>query len=172
MHLRYDDYVPLPQPVATVTTIDHVYVAVRDMDRSEPFYDTVMRLLGFRKGTSPIAGERHAHYFNQVTQYTIRRARGGVHDAYAPGLHHLCFRVATRGEVDALASAFAGHGITASVPRTCPEYAFDYYATFFSDPDGIRLEVVAERWLRTALRERWGELTEFVDPVAKAGWRP
>jgi catechol 2,3-dioxygenase-like lactoylglutathione lyase family enzyme len=163
--------VPPPDPVATVTTIDHVYVAVRDMDRSEPFYDTVMRLLGFRKGTTPIAGERHAHYFNQVTQYTIRPARGGVHDAYAPGLHHLCFRVATREEVDALASALDGYGIAASVPRTYPEYAEDYYGTFFSDPDGIRLEVVAERWMRTALRERWDELTEFVNPVAKAGWR-
>jgi catechol 2,3-dioxygenase-like lactoylglutathione lyase family enzyme len=163
--------VPLPEPVATVTTVDHVYVAVRDMDRSEPFYDTVMRLLGFRKGTSPIAGERHAHYFNQVTQYTIRPAHGGVHDPYAPGLHHLCFRVATRGEVDAVAAALGAQGIVASVPRCYPEYAEDYYATFFLDPDGIRLEVVAERWLRTALRERWGELTEFVDPVAKAGWR-
>lgn len=158
--------------VATVTTVDHVYVAVRDLDRSEPFYDDVMRLLGFRKGTTPIAGERHAHYFNRVMQYTIRPARGGVHDPYAPGLHHLCFRVATRGEVDAVAAALVARGIAAaSAPRLYPEYAEDYYATFFTDPDGIRLEVCAERWLRTAVRERWTELTEFENPVTKAGWR-
>ena len=162
---------PAPDAVATVTTIDHVYVAVRDMAVSEPFYDTVMRLLGFRKGTAPIAGERHAHYFNQVTQYTIRPARGGQHDAYAPGLHHLCFRVASQGEVEAVATALGGCGIPASVPRLYPEYAEDYYATFFADPDGIRLEVCAERWMRTAVRDRWAELTEFEDPVAKAGWR-
>jgi catechol 2,3-dioxygenase-like lactoylglutathione lyase family enzyme len=160
-----------PDVVATVTTVDHVYVAVRDLARSEPFYDAVMRLLGFRKGTAPIAGERHAHYFNQVTQYTIRPARGGVHDAYAPGLHHLCFRVATRDEVDAVARALAARGIAASAPRLYPEYAEDYYATFFTDPDGIRLEVCAERWMRAAVRERWAELTEFEDPVTKAGWR-
>lgn len=157
-------------PIATVTTVDHVYVTVRDLARSEPFYDVVMRLLGFRKGTSPVAGERHAHYFNQVLQYTIRPARGGAHDPYAPGLHHLCFRVASRGEVDAVAAALVSRDIAASPPRVYPEYAEDYYATFFTDPDGVRLEVCAERWLRTAVRERWAELTEFEEAVAKAGW--
>jgi catechol 2,3-dioxygenase-like lactoylglutathione lyase family enzyme len=158
--------------VATVTTVDHVYVAVRDLVRSERFYDAVMRLLGFRKGTKAIAGEPHLHYFNQVTQYTIRPARGeAVHDPYAPGLHHLCFRVGTREEVDAVAAALGAVGIEVSPPALRPEYADDYYATFFSDPDGVRLEVVAERWMRTMVRERWDELTEFVDPIAKAGWR-
>jgi catechol 2,3-dioxygenase-like lactoylglutathione lyase family enzyme len=160
-----------PDVVTTVTTIDHVYVAVRDLARSAQFYDRVMRLLGFCKGTTPIAGEPHLHYFNQVTQYTIRPARGGVHDPYAPGLHHLCFRVASRDEVDEVAAGLDRLGIAASAPRLYPEYAEDYYATFFTDPDGIRLEVCAERWMRTQLRERWAELTAFEDPVAKAGWR-
>lgn len=161
-----------PYAVATVTTVDHVYLAVRDLARSEAFYDEVMRVLGFRKTAKPIAGEPHVHYFNQVTQYTLRPARGAAaHDPYAPGLHHLCFRVASRAEVDAVAAALQTLGIEASAPRVYPEYADDYYATFLSDPDGIRLEICAERWLRTALRERWNELTQFVDPVAKAGWR-
>ena len=60
--------------------IDHVYVAVTDLARSEAFYDGVMRLLGFKKGTAPIAGEPHFHYFNQVTQYSLRPAkRTGPH---------------------------------------------------------------------------------------------
>jgi len=162
----------MPDAIATVTTVDHVYVAVGDLARSERFYDTVMRLLGFRKGTMPIGGAPHLHYFNQVMQYTIRPARGGAHDPYAPGLHHLCFRVATRAEVDAVAEALAMRGIAASAPCLYPEYAADYYATFFADPDGIRLEVCAERWMRTVVRERWAELTEFENPIAKAGWRP
>ena len=162
----------MPDAIATVTTVDHVYVAVRDLARAERFYDAVMRLLGFLKGTTPIGGEPHLHYFNQVTQYTLRPARGAAaHDPYAPGLHHLCFRVATRAEVDAVAAALGGLGIEASSPRLYPEYAADYYATFFTDPDGLRLEVCAERWMRTAVRERWAELTEFADPVTKAGWR-
>lgn len=142
------------------------------MERSEQFYDKVMRLLNFRKGTKPIAGERHLHYFNRVTQYTIRSARSGqrAHDPYSPGLHHLCFRVETKGEVDVVATELGKLGIPAAAPQYYPEYAPDYYATFFNDPDGIRLEVVAMRKLRRLVKDHWDELTEFEDPVGKAGF--
>jgi glyoxylase I family protein len=153
-----------------VDGIDHVYVAVSDLARAEAFYDGVMRLLGFKKGTAPIGGEPHLHYFNRVTQYSIRPAkREGPHDPYRPGLHHLCFRVGSRAEVDEAADGLAALGIVATPPAPYPEYAADYYATFFTDPDGIRLEVVALRRGRILVRERWNELTEFVDPVRKAG---
>jgi catechol 2,3-dioxygenase-like lactoylglutathione lyase family enzyme len=153
-----------------VTAVDHVYVAVTDLVRSEAFYDAVMRLLGFRKGTTPIAGERHLHYFNPVTQYTIRGARSShPHDAYSPGLHHLCFRVPGRNDVDAAARGLRELGVDATPPALYPEYAPDYYATFFADPDGIRLEIVAHRRMRSLLRDHWEKLTEFEDPVTKAG---
>lgn len=157
--------------ITEVTAVDHIYVAVTDMDRSERFYDTVMKLLGFRKGTTPINNERHLHYFNPVTQYTIRPARSGApaHDPYSPGLHHVCFRVPSRADVDATAQALRAAGVAASDPKLYPEYADDYYATFFSDPDGIRLEVVAHRRLRSLVRDKWHELTEFEDPLTKAG---
>ena len=158
-------------PTFDVTGIDHLYVAVRDLDRSIAFYDPVMRLLGFRRGNFPIAGERHVHYFNRETQYTIRPARtaGTAHDPYSPGLHHLCFRVASPADVEAIASELGRLGIEASAPRLYPEYADDYYATFFADPDGLRLEVAALRRLRTLVRDHWAKLTEWEDPLTKAG---
>lgn len=154
-----------------VTAVDHIYIAVTDIARSERFYDAVMKLLGFRKGTKPINNERHLHYFNPVTQYTIRPARAGAapHDPYTPGLHHVCFRVSTRADVDAAAQGLRALGVAASDPAFYPEYADDYYATFFADPDGIRLEVVAHRRLRSLIREHWEALTEFEDPLSKAG---
>jgi catechol 2,3-dioxygenase-like lactoylglutathione lyase family enzyme len=158
--------------VPDVIAVDHVYVTVSDLARAERFYDVVMRLLDFRKGTKAIAGERHLHYFNRVTQYTLRPARPGTpaHDPYRPGsVHHLCFRVASRADVDESARALRAAGIDASEPQLYPEYAPDYYATFFADPDGIRLEVVALRSMRTLVQEHWSELTEFEDPVTKAG---
>ena len=139
-----------------VEGVDHVYVAVRDVARSEAFYDCVMRLLGFKKGTFPIAGERHLHYFNRVTQYTIRPAKRDVaHDPYAPGLHHLCFRVASREQVDAAVAGLAALGVTATPPKLYPEYAADYYATFFEDPDGIRLEITNFREIRRRRMHDW-----------------
>jgi catechol 2,3-dioxygenase-like lactoylglutathione lyase family enzyme len=152
-----------------VTGIDHLYVSVSDFSRAVAFYDPVMRLLGFRKGTSPIAGEAHAHYFNRETQYTLRPAKRAVaHDPYAPGLHHLCFRGDDRRR-GCRGAGLRALGVEATEPRRCPEYAPDYYATFFSDPDGLRLEIVALRRMRTLVRERWDELTEFENPVQKAG---
>jgi len=156
-----------------VTAVDHVYLSVRDLAASEAFYARVLRLLDFRKGTKPIAGEPHRHYFNPVVQLTIRPAHvEQAHEPYAPGLHHLCLRVATREDVDAVARGVGELGVEASDPTLYPEYAEDYYATFFEDPDGLRLEVVAETALRRVVRSRWAELTEFEDPVRKAGLLP
>ena len=56
--------------------IDHLSVAVSDLARSVAFYDPVMRVLGFRKGTRPIAGEPHVQDFTPELQYTLRPARG------------------------------------------------------------------------------------------------
>jgi glyoxylase I family protein len=153
-----------------VTAIDHIYVAVTDLPRAIAFYDPLMKMLGFRKGTKPIAGEQHVHYFNRVTQYSLRPSRGSrTHDPYSPGLHHLCFRLPSREQVDVAARELRALGIAASEPQFYPEYADDYYATFFSDPDGIRLELVAMRRMRELVRDHWDQLTEFENPVAKAG---
>ena len=152
-----------------VTAVDHIYVAVSDLARSVAFYDPVMRILGFRKATRPIAGEPHAHYFNPHTQYTLRPARRpGPHDPYAPGLHHLCFRVPTNADVDLAARELRALGIEATEPAIYPEYSSDYYATFFEDPDGLRLEIVALRRTRALIRDHWHELTEWEDPLQKA----
>ena len=58
-----------------VLGIDHIYIAVSDLAQSTAFYDGVMKLLGFRKGTDPIGGQPHVHYFNRALQYTLRPAK-------------------------------------------------------------------------------------------------
>ncbi|HEY8515286.1 MAG TPA: VOC family protein [Candidatus Binatia bacterium] len=150
-----------------VLGLDHLYVSVADFSRSEAFYDRLMRYLGFRKGDRQIAGEPHAHYFNRVLQLSIRPARGGRvgHDPYAPGLHHVCFQVPDRASVDHACATLRSWGVDASEPRVWPEYNDDYYATFFSDPDGIRLEIVARSKYRRAIAERFGEFRVFLNPL-------
>ena len=151
-----------------VLGLDHVYLAVAQMERSERFYDGVLGLLGFRKGDKPIAGEPHAHYFNRSLQITLRPARSaGPHDPYSPGLHHLCLQLAGREQVDEAAEALRARGIDASPPRLYPEYNPDYYATFFTDPDGIRLELVGRTPYRDALVTHWSEFSVFLNPLAE-----
>lgn len=145
--------------------VDHIYLAVGDFDRSRLFYDRAMRALGFKKGTFPIAGDPHCHYFNRNLQISIRPARRGKHDPYAPGLHHLCLRVAGKAEVDEVARRLRALRIQVEGPRLWPEYAPDYYALFFRDPDGIRFEVMNHRAGRKTIRRLWGRLEGFVNPV-------
>lgn len=140
-----------------VIGIDHVYVAVRDMARSEEFYDQVMSVLGFRKGRGTIAGEPHVHYYNRHYGYSLRPARDGApdHDPYAPGLHHFCFRVLDEAAVDRAAEELREAGVTVTEPRYYPEYDPDYYAVFFEDPDGVRLEVANFRKRRRKRMYDW-----------------
>jgi len=87
-----------------VIGIDHIYVAVSDMERSERFYDVVMGTLGFRKNQFQINGEKHIQYYNRHFGYVLRPARlANLHNPYAPGLHHFCLRVETEKEVSDVA---------------------------------------------------------------------
>jgi glyoxylase I family protein len=147
----------MSEPVEVIG-IDHVYLAVRAVAASERFYDAVLAtVLGFRKNDFTLGGARHVQYYNRQLGVVLRPARAGTaaHAPGAPGLHHLCLRVAEPADVEHAAAALAAHGIEASQPRLYPEYAPDYYATFFTDPDGIRLEITNFREERKARMYRW-----------------
>jgi glyoxylase I family protein len=152
-----------------ITGVDHIYLTVSDLKRSQSFYDSLMRLFGFKKGTAPIGGEPHCHYFNRELAISIRPARPATsaHNPYAPGLHHLCLRATDNASIDAAAAILDSLGIAHEGPRLWPEYAPDYYAVFFNDPDGIRLEVINFREGRKQIRAKWDQLTDFVNPLDK-----
>src|SRR4029453_2144204 len=90
-----------------VIGIDHIYLAVRSLERSEAFYDLVMlQVLGYRKAGSTIGGDPHVHYFNRQFGFSLRPAHAGTpeHDPYAPGIPHFCFRVVDERPVDPAAA--------------------------------------------------------------------
>jgi len=137
--------------------IDHVYIAVSDLRTSEKFYDSVMAMLGFRKNKFANEGDEHIQYYNRHFGFVLRPAHNahGRHDPLSPGLHHFCLRCEDSAAVDAIARRLADLGISCSSPQLYPEYAPDYYAIFFSDPDGIRLEVTNYRQERRKRFEDW-----------------
>ena len=146
--------------------IDHIYLSVTDFDRSVAFYDQVMAALGLHKGDKAIAGEAHAHYVAPTFQLTLRPAHSDrQHDPYAPGLHHLCFQAASAEAVDECYRILVELGFAPTEPASYPEYHPEYYATFFEDPDGIRLEIVNRTAYRQQLADRWNELEEFLNPL-------
>jgi len=140
-----------------VIGIDHVYLTVRDLARSEAFYRGVMEVLGYRPAHSTIGGDPHVHFYNRQFGFSLRPARANTpeHDPYAPGLHHFCFRVLDEAAVDRATAELRALGVDATDPRYYQEYAPDYYATFFSDPDGIRLEITNFREQRRRRMFDW-----------------
>ena len=95
-----------------VIGIDHIYISVSDLARAESFYDRVMSILGFRKNAFTLDGDPHIQYFNRYFGYVLRPAKGKFpHDPYAPGLHHLCFRVEEAKDVEEAAGKLRAAGI-------------------------------------------------------------
>jgi glyoxylase I family protein len=128
-------------------TINHVDLTVRDPDISRPFYEAVLGFMGYRQVSAHPRGydfdlERPGGGFCSVG---IMRAEGGgrtrAHDRYSPGLHHLAWSAESRGDVDRLHALLLDIGATVlDAPADYPAYGPGYYAVFFADPDGLKLE--------------------------------
>jgi catechol 2,3-dioxygenase-like lactoylglutathione lyase family enzyme len=132
--------------------IGHVDLVCRHLARSLAFYAAVLGPLGLEEPFL-VEGERgeRIHYlrFPQVGSGSIglRQAlEEQEFELYAPGLHHLALAVESRADVDAAhaAAVEAGAGVL-HAPREWPQYHPDFYATFFLDPDGFRIEVASAR---------------------------
>lgn len=130
-----------------VIGIDHIYIAVSVIQRSESFYDHVLiEALSFRKNKFTLGGDPHVQYFNRHFGYVLRPSRNStVHDSCPPGLHHFCLRVESVADVVAVATQPRAAGIEASEAKLYSQYAPDYWTTFFTDLDGVRLEVTNYR---------------------------
>lgn len=139
-----------------VIGIDHIYITVSNLERSEKFYDVVMKVLGFRKNQFQLDGEKHIQYYNRHFGYVLRPARSvDPHNPYAPGLHHFCLRVESEEGVKEAARKLKEQNISVSEPKLFPEYAPDYFAVFFSDPDGVWLEITNYRQERRHRHDNW-----------------
>ena len=134
--------------------IDHIDLTVRDLDREEAFYDALLPLLGFDlankgRGEEPGFEYRAVDYSHKAFSLTLVCPRPAFAEEEVcrrkPGsLHHLAFGAGSREEVDrlyALVKEIPGVSIVSS-PKFWADYAPDYYAFFFKDPDGIKLEIV------------------------------
>jgi glyoxylase I family protein len=84
------------------------------------------------------------HYLSVAGGAVGLREAGGATDVdrYAIGVHHLAFDAPSRGVVDAIAAWLADEGAQIDGGPGERGYSPGYYAVFFFDPDGLKLEVV------------------------------
>ena len=137
---------PTAPPAAAIGGVHHVFLSVRDLDRSRSFYTALMPRLGY-PGVWEQEGVPVVGFFGSGGSFWIKQAdlryRGETFSKDRVGLCEVAFRAESRAQVDALArdvESFGGAII--DPPREYPEYVPGYYAVFFADPDGIKLELV------------------------------
>jgi catechol 2,3-dioxygenase-like lactoylglutathione lyase family enzyme len=120
--------------------IDHISIAVRDLDRAERFYEPLLATLGMVKLRE--WPEAAVGYGKKYPEFWIN-ARAGMVPVAADSGVHICLRAASREAVDAFyAAALGGGGTSDGAPGFRAKYHENYYAAFVRDPDGNRIEAV------------------------------
>ncbi len=131
----------------TVLALDHVDLTVRDLARSTAFYDRVLTALGMRR----VEHESYVAWGNGHMNVGLRAAapqhRDTAFDRTRAGLHHLALRAKSRADVDRFHAFLVRERIAVlDAPAEYPQYGPGYYAVFFADPDGTKLELVHFPW--------------------------
>jgi catechol 2,3-dioxygenase-like lactoylglutathione lyase family enzyme len=136
----------LPSP-----KLSHVDLVVSSIERSLPFYRELLEPIGWT-GLREVRGERGETIFYLsvptagVAALGLREkhsdAHGVPYDRYAIGLHHVCFDVPSREVVEERARWLRERNATIESGPSEYEYTPGYYAVFFYDPDGIKLELL------------------------------
>jgi glyoxylase I family protein len=128
-------------------SVQHVDLVVSSIERSLPFYRDLLAPLGFHR-IGEVEGERGEtiwYLSGAVSAIGLREAQTpseGPYDRYRVGLHHLALEAHSRGAVNERAAWLRDQG--AEIESGPEEYAYlpGYYAVFFYDPDGMKLEIV------------------------------
>jgi len=121
-----------------VNPFGHIDLRVRDLDEALAFYDALLPPLGL---TERYHGEQWKVW--AATDPLPRTAYFGVTESrgHIPNENRIAFAVGSPDEVDELAEiARAAGAREPSGPKEMP-YGPGYYAVFFADPSGNRLEV-------------------------------
>ncbi len=127
--------------------INHLDLTVTDLARSSAFYDKVLGRLGYKR-TSEYEGDVPCWELSTAeSQFSVglHKAKDPTpHNRYAVGLHHLAFHVSSRSEIDAFHEFLISEQVTILDAPAEYSYTPGYYALFFLDPDGMKLELVYE----------------------------
>lgn len=117
---------------------DHIDLRVRNREAAQRFYSQILPAIGFRVDKS---GERWGLF--EAEGSVAVDFFGFTEEAdHQPNGNRIAFWAASREAVDRAAEVVrkAG-GRQIEGPELCAEYSPGYYAVFFEDPDGNKLEV-------------------------------
>jgi catechol 2,3-dioxygenase-like lactoylglutathione lyase family enzyme len=125
--------------MSRITGVDHVSICVSDFERSRRFYGALFKFLGMKVMDE---FESAMGWKNGKTRFWISQAdargRKRKHRLGEVGFHHYAFSLRSRKDVDDLQAFLKKTG--AKIVDPAGEYYDNYYAVYFLDPDGLKLE--------------------------------
>ena len=117
--------------------IDHVSIAVRDLEASGRFYEALLAALGYSKlvtrpGTIGFGKKYPEFWLNERRAMTPADADTG---------NHICLRASSIEAVQAFHATAVEHGgASDGAPGPRSAHLGGYYAAFIRDPEGNKIE--------------------------------
>lgn len=125
--------------MSRIRNVDHLVIAVSNFERSKRFYSRLFRFLGMKVMDEY---EDAIGWKNGKSRFWIfqadERGRKRKHRIGDVGFHHYAFALRSRRDVDDLEDFLRKIG--AKIVDPADEYYDNYYAIYFLDPDGLKLE--------------------------------
>ena len=118
---------------------DHIDLRVKDLEVAQEFYRQVLPAVGFTEG-----GEAGDEWITYTAPGDGKREFFGFTEDrnHQPNGTRVSFWAETAEEVDRVAEVVKRAGARVlEGPEICFDYTPDYYAFFFEDPDGNKLEI-------------------------------
>ncbi len=121
--------------------LSHVDLRVRDRVKAVEFYEAFLNVLGAVKDEGPNFTTWQIPPPDAPADWEATEWFGLTEDAaMTPGAARIAFDAPSRGTVDAIRVYLPAIGAR-NIEMTEGEYGPNYYAVFFEDPDGNKLEV-------------------------------
>ncbi|KAG0234417.1 hypothetical protein BGW42_006627 [Actinomortierella wolfii] len=133
-------------------TIHHLQLTVSNKVIATEFYKRLLvETLGYK---IKVHSDEHTVFKNHGLEIILAPSKGkDVHNRFNPGYHHMAFNVDSRDLVDKVHQRVVKlideelgkakeHARILDPPMEYPHYGEGYYAFFFTDMDGLKLEIV------------------------------
>ncbi len=123
--------------------LHHIELYVSHLQSSVVFWSWLLRRLGYQPYQQWESGESWKLGATYVVLVQVAEGfREPLFDRRRVGLNHVAFHARSREEVKQLAEEAQRRGLRLLYSDRYP--SDDYYAIYIEDPDGIKVEVVAE----------------------------
>lgn len=129
-------------------SINHLRLTVSDIRRAEGYYTPLLKCLGYELVERDVERLAWAGWSSHglLQWFILSKSQPELahlqHNRYAVGFHHLAWNTSSREAVDEFHRELIRLGVEVLDAPAEYDYEPGYYAVFFKDPDGLKLEVM------------------------------